>query len=41
MSDRSPARNSKRARQDDLAARGVQLGHVTMHKIIAGRRAAS
>jgi hypothetical protein len=34
-------RNIKRSRQDDLAARGVKLSHVTVRKIIAGRRAAA
>jgi hypothetical protein len=29
------------AGQDDLAARGVKLSHVTVRKIIAGRRIAA
>jgi hypothetical protein len=34
-------RNSKRSRQDDLAAHGVKLSHVSVRKIIAGRRIAA
>ena len=34
-------RNIKRSRQDDLAARGVKLSHVTVRKISAGRRIAA
>ena len=38
---RSDTRNIKRSRQDDLAAHGVKLSHVTVRKIIAGRRIAA
>ena len=31
----------KRSRQDDLAAHGVKLSHVTVRKIIADRRTAA
>jgi hypothetical protein len=33
----SDTRNIKRSHQDDLAAHGVKLSHVTVRKIIAGR----
>jgi hypothetical protein len=35
------AETIKRSRQDDLAAHGVKLSHVTVRKIIADRRTAA